>query len=590
LQLLDAQNFKTATPVQAATIPLLTTNKDVAVEACTGSGKTLAFVLPIVEILGRMDEKLNKHQVGAIIVSPTRELAKQIFDVAAPYLQEVCAAPPMLLVGGSDPSVDVLSFRENGATVLIGTPGRLHDIMERSKEMQTKCVEVLILDEADRLLGMGFERQLNAIMARLPKQRRTGLFSATQTEAVEELARAGLRNAVRVSVSQAPTASTTAHPAKGGNKTPNQLKMEYQLVSEDEKMMHLISFLNAHSSCKLIVYFLTCACVDLFAALLPKMSALEKGKTTVFALHGRMKQSVREKTLTDYTAAATGCLFCTDLAARGLDIPDVDWVVQYDPPQDPSAFVHRVGRTARMGREGSALVYLTQNEESYVEFLKRRQVPLLEAQPMAAAEGLSVATISAAARAIAEKDRDIMEKGARAFVSFVRGYKEHQCNFIFRLAELDLGKLATGIGLMGLPKMPETTGKHAKSKITTFTPSSVDPDSVKFRDKGREKQRQMMLAGRESKREEETAINDERKKEKKKEANFEEVKKTSHKRQKAQERQEEFEIAEEYRLVMKLRRKQITEAEFDVATAELDEKHEDTSVTRKKKKKTKHGK
>ena len=168
--------------MQAAAISLLAGNKDVAVEACTGSGKTLAFVLPMIEILARAEGAFRKHQVGAVIVSPTRELAKQIYDVAVPFLKTVKGAPPLLLVGGTDVAADVRRYTDDGSLVLIGTPGRLDDFMLRSKVFDAKRCELLILDEADRLLSMGFMKTLNAIILRLPKQRRTGLFSATQTE------------------------------------------------------------------------------------------------------------------------------------------------------------------------------------------------------------------------------------------------------------------------------------------------------------------------------------------------------------------------------------------------------------------------
>ena len=199
--MLAAQGFERATPVQGAAIGLLAGNKDVAVEACTGSGKTLAFVLPMVEILARAskEQSFRKHHVGAVVVSPTRELARQIFDVAAPFMATLPdMAPPMLLVGGTDVNEDVRAFAAAGAAALIGPPVASTRHAEVRHAFDAKRCELLVLDEADRLLSMGFARAINAIIARLPKQRRTGLFSATQTLEVEELARAGLRNPVRV--------------------------------------------------------------------------------------------------------------------------------------------------------------------------------------------------------------------------------------------------------------------------------------------------------------------------------------------------------------------------------------------------------
>ena len=409
LAVLAARGFERATPVQAATIGLLAGNKDVAVEACTGSGKTLAFVLPLVEILARQETPFRKHSVGGIIVSPTRELAKQIYDVAVPFLNTVfkhgatkdTKAPraAMLLVGGTDAAADAKAFAEFGAVALIGTPGRLDDVIVRCKAMDLKRVELLVLDEADRLLSMGFVKTLNAIIARLPKQRRTGLFSATQTEETEELARAGLRNPVRVTVrdaaSQAAAKAATAAGAPATSaaargKLPAQLRLTYKICPVDRRLWHLREFLRAGDARgkKTIAYFLTCACVDYFATALEpggpadpndnEKGSVGENKTNaceVIALHGKMKQSQREAALLRFARARDGALLlCTDVAARGLDIPGVDWVVQFDAPQDPAAFVHRVGRTARMGREGAALLYLAPHEASYVQLLEVRHI------------------------------------------------------------------------------------------------------------------------------------------------------------------------------------------------------------------------
>ena len=204
--------------MQASTIPLLCSHKDVSVEACTGSGKTLAFVLPMVEILARARKELRRYEVGAVVVSPTRELARQIHEVATPFVKTLARGGDasdgeelsMLLVGGTDVSKDVAKFAATSPLVLVATPGRLWDVMQRSRELDGKKCELLILDEADRLLGMGFMATLNNIISRLPKQRRTGLFSATQTEEVAELARAGLRNPVRVTVRDAVNAAARA--------------------------------------------------------------------------------------------------------------------------------------------------------------------------------------------------------------------------------------------------------------------------------------------------------------------------------------------------------------------------------------------
>ena len=195
LAAVSALEFTQATPVQAATIPLFLSHKDVAAEAVTGSGKTIAFVIPVVEILQKMGRALAATEVGAVIISPTRELARQTFEVFQHFIQH--ADHPLtsvLLTGGADVGQDVARCEAEGCNIIVATPGRLNDVMNRgtrSSSIDFRACEVLVLDEADTLLDMGFEIVIQHILRGLPKQRRTGLFSATQTREVKALARAG---------------------------------------------------------------------------------------------------------------------------------------------------------------------------------------------------------------------------------------------------------------------------------------------------------------------------------------------------------------------------------------------------------------
>ncbi|CAN1816316.1 DEAD-box ATP-dependent RNA helicase 18, partial [Linum perenne] len=427
LDALTEGGFDYCTPVQAATIPLLCSYKDAAVDAATGSGKTLAFVVPLVEILRRTSPPPKPHEVMGLIISPTRELSSQIYHVAQPFIATLSNVRSILLVGGGDVKADVKMIEEEGANLLIGTPGRLHDIMERVDDLDFRNLEVLFLDEADRLLDMGFQKQLNAIISRLPKLRRTGLFSATQTEAVEELAKAGLRNPVRVEVRAEEKGLTDSLSSQhsASSKTPSRLVLEYLECEADKKPSQLVDLLVKNKSKKIIIYYMTCACVDYSGVVLPQLSELKV--LSLIALHGQMKQNAREKALAKFTSLTSGVLLCTDVAARGFDIPGVDCIVQYDPPQYPNVFIHRVGLTARLGRQGYGIVFLLPKEETYVEFLKIRMVPLQERK--CADDAVDVVS---QIRSAARKDRDVMEKGLRAFVSFIRAYKEHSCNYIFR--------------------------------------------------------------------------------------------------------------------------------------------------------------
>ncbi|XP_059666792.1 DEAD-box ATP-dependent RNA helicase 18 isoform X2 [Cornus florida] len=475
LQALTQSGFDFCTPVQTATIPLLCRFKDVSVDAATGSGKTLAFVVPLVEILRRSSTAPKPQQVMGIIISPTRELSSQIYHVAQPFISTLPNVKSMLLVGGAEVKSDMRKIEEGGANILIGTPGRLYDIMERMDILDFRNLEILILDEADRLLDMGFQNQITSIISRLPKLRRTGLFSATQTEAVEELSKAGLRNPVRVEV-RAETKSLNNSPSSqqlASSKTPSSLNIEYIECEADKKSSQLVDFLIENKSKKTMIYFMTCACVDYWGVVLPRLVAL-KGFSLI-SLHGQMKQNAREKALALFTSLSSGILLCTDVAARGLDIPGVDCIVQYDPPQNPDVFVHRVGRTARMGRQGSAIVFLLPNEELYVEFLRIRRVPLEERKCSD-----SASDIVPLIRGVAKRDRDVMEKGKRAFVSYIRAYKEHRCNYILSWKELELGKLGMGFGLLELPSISEV--KRHPLSTEGFTPvEDINLDDIKFK-------------------------------------------------------------------------------------------------------------
>ncbi|GAA0164493.1 RNA helicase [Lithospermum erythrorhizon] len=414
-------------------------------------------------------------------------------------------------------------------------------------------LQILILDEADRLLDMGFQKQINSIISRLPKLRRTGLFSATQTEAVEELAKAGLRNPVRVEVrAEAKLLSGTSPSQKfGSSKTPSGLKIEYLQCEADNKPSQLVDLLLKNKNQKIIIYFMTCACVDYWGLSLPQLSLLKN--FSLISLHGKMKQIAREKALNTFSSLSSGVLLCTDVAARGLDIPGVDCIIQYDPPQDPNVFVHRAGRTARMGREGSALVFLTPKEEAYVEFLHLRKIPLEARECSDEAPDVIPEIRSAALR-----DRDVMEKGLRAFVSYIRAYKEHHCSYIFQWKELEIGKLGMGYGLLQLPSVPEV--KHHSLSTKGFIPvKNVNLDEIKFKDKSREKQRKKNL---QAKLAQEPEKRQRQPKETPKAITAMARKKTAKQRRAVQSVEEDDELLREYCLLKKLKKGTIDESEF----------------------------
>ncbi|KAL4004372.1 apelin [Sarotherodon galilaeus] len=481
LQTLDELKFTHMTPVQSACIPLFMSNKDVAAEAVTGSGKTLAFVIPIIELLLKREEKLKKMQVGALVITPTRELAVQISEVMEQFIEKFPQFKQILLIGGSNPAEDVEKFKDKGANIVIATPGRLEDMFRRKSDgldlaSSVKSLDVLVLDEADRLLDMGFEASLNTILGYLPKQRRTGLFSATQTQELEKLVRAGLRNPVRITVKEKGLAA-----AATAQKTPSRLSNYYTICRAEDKFNNLVAFLRQHKHEKLLVFFSTCACVEYYGRALEMLVK----KVTIHCIHGKMKHK-RNSVFADFRKLKSGILVCTDVMARGIDIPDVNWVLQYDPPSSASAFVHRCGRTARIGNYGNALVFLLPMEETYVNFLSINQkCPLQKMSPIK-----DVVDVLPKVKAMALEDRAMFERGKKAFVSYVQAYAKHECSLIFRTKDLDFGCLACGFALLRLPRMPELKDKT----FPDFIETTVDTDTIRYKDKNREKQRQKALA------------------------------------------------------------------------------------------------
>ncbi|XP_077867708.1 ATP-dependent RNA helicase DDX55-like [Saccoglossus kowalevskii] len=468
--------FKYMTPVQAACIPAFMGNKDVAVEAVTGSGKTLAFLIPVLELLLKRTERLKKREIGAIIITPTRELALQIDEVLSEFVKRIPKLKTLLLIGGTNPIIDVNKFLDIGGNIITATPGRLVDLFHRKQDgidlaSYVRTLEVLVLDEADKLLDLGFENSINEILSYMPKQRRTGLFSATQTDEVEKLIRAGLRNPVRITVKEKQTKSQVTQ------RTPFLLKNYYW-----------VRIFKA-------VYF--------------------------------------------------GVMVCTDVMARGIDILDVEWVIQYDPPTSATAFVHRCGRTARIGKAGNALVLLTPNEDTYIEFIAINQrVPL---QKCDALEDLEVVDVLEILKKMSMKDRAVFEKGTRAFVSFVQFYSKHECKLIFRVKDLDFGRLARGFALLKLPKMPELKGKN----VSGFQSVDMDYNLLKYQ-KQRENKRKMM----------EQSVPWSKQKEKKK-------KKQERKLKKERKRKHQFDdedlndLSKDIRLMKKLKSGKISKEQFD---------------------------
>lgn len=584
LEVLQGFGFDLMTPVQTASIPLLLARKDVSAEAVTGSGKTLAFLVPMLEILQRRHNETpwTAKEIGALIISPTRELARQISEVLAQFLahEQLEHLNQQLIVGGNSIEEDIAALKQQSPCILVCTPGRLEDLFQRKGDdlnlaSRVKSLEFLVLDEADRLLDLGFKTSVNNILGYLPRQRRTGLFSATQTTEVTDLIRAGLRNPVLVSVKE-----------KASVNTPARLQNFYKIVEPEQKFLSLLQFLRSPTSKtgKVMVFFPTCACVEYWAEMLPSFLPDRQ----VLGIHGKMKNK-RANVVERFRTEANSVLLCTDVLARGLDVPEIEWVVQWDPPSNASSFVHRVGRTARQGNEGNALVFLLPTEDAYIQFLKLNQkVDLSELQEEC------IEANEAELRSTVEKlhqlqaaDKGAYDKGMRAFVSHVRAYTKHECSAILRLKDLDLGKMATAYGLLQLPRMPELknyqgngyiapsfevdltklTYKNAqkeqvrKQKLQTFEQTGTWPGRQKQHMKRTESWDQTKKAKLDAKSKKELR---KAKKQRKREAAAAEG--GAQRKRKQQYTQEDLEeLASDIRLYKRLKKKKITDEDYDKA-------------------------
>jgi superfamily II DNA/RNA helicase len=313
---IELAEFKTPTPIQSQSIPISLAGKDVLGTAQTGTGKTLAFTIPM------LNKLLKDKQAMALIICPTRELATQVME-----------------------TVLKLNLRQlkKRARIIVGTPGRINDHIER-KSLNLSKVNYLVLDETDRMLDMGFTPQIEVILKFIPKDHQTLLFSATLPENILKISQKYLNNPERVSV--------------GALSTPiEKIKQETFQITADKKYHELINQLVERSG-SILVFVKTKHGADKI------VKRLKYDGHKADAIHGNLRQSKRDRVIRGFRNGNSRILIATDVAARGLDIPVIKHVINYDLPQVPEDYIHRIGRTGRAGKDGSALTFLTNNDRS----------------------------------------------------------------------------------------------------------------------------------------------------------------------------------------------------------------------------------
>ncbi len=331
LDAIAALGYESPTPIQAASLPLLLDGEDVVGLAQTGTGKTIAFGLP----LARSIDPAN-DTVQAVVLVPTRELAKQVRDVID-HLGKFYGFTTLGLIGGGRVQTDLVAL-ERGAHVVVGTPGRVIDHMKRGT-LSLREIRFAVLDEADQMLDIGFARDIDYILRVTPKTRQTALFSATMPESIGRIVYRYMRKAERVSV------------------TPEQRTVEgvdqfYCEVSDREKFLALRYLYETEGLGRSLIFRRTKIGVDRLTA------QLQDAGVGARAIHGDLRQGQRDRVMADFRSGDLEFLVATNVAARGLDIPDIEHVINYDVPQNPEEYIHRIGRTARAGKTGAAFTFV----------------------------------------------------------------------------------------------------------------------------------------------------------------------------------------------------------------------------------------
>ncbi|XP_044757250.1 probable ATP-dependent RNA helicase CG8611 [Coccinella septempunctata] len=540
---LEKHGFNTLTNVQEKAIPYVLKGGDVLIRSQTGSGKTLAYSVPIVDALQSITPRLDRHQgLQALIVVPTRELALQTHEI----ISKICTFQWIVsghLCGGENRSTEKNRLRK-GVHILVATPGRLLDHILHTSSFKTNNVRCLVLDEADRLLDMGFKKDIIKIVEELDKSKKEGeydcmallkgespketdvsetgyclrnpkskkrqtiLLSATLTKGIAELAEFMMKEHTYVDALDESTKINPEHMV-----IPSTVKQEYIITYVKHRLFTLCSILVAKSkkNCKILVFMATSQMVDfhheLFSKYL-KVMPVNRGKlksgnvllmneavdsddedeevidAQFFKLHGSMEQARRKTEFLGFKKADKGILLCTDVAARGIDVPEADFVIQYTGPQTDEDYIHRVGRTGRANHAGTALIFLTHDEQDYVTHLQKHKVFLKERDPTEFSSHLcnlmeepehEKAALSLQRRfeeAIANH-KDLYKMACFAYSSWSRFYNSYPAKLrqIFNFQKVNLGHYVTSFAIKDTPS---DVAKVVRRQVSNIEPKRLN--------------------------------------------------------------------------------------------------------------------
>jgi ATP-dependent RNA helicase RhlE len=362
LKAIQEEGYTTPTPIQAESIPIVLEGKDLLGCAQTGTGKTAAFTLPILQLLVKNKTGERRKKIRSLIVTPTRELAIQIGESFNAYGRHTGLNCTVIFGGvGQGPQVTAL---RNGVDVVIATPGRLLDLMNQG-HLNIREVEIFVLDEADRMLDMGFVHDVKKLLAVLPKKRQSLFFSATMPPEIVSLANTILFHPLKVSVT--PVSSTV-----------DIIEQSVYFVDKVNKNALLIEILKNTAIKTALVFTRTKHGAD------KVVNLLIKNNIKAEAIHGNKAQNARQRALTNFKAQTTRVLVATDIAARGIDVDELAFVVNYEIPNIPETYVHRIGRTGRAGANGTAISFCDAEERAFLKDIEKlivKKIPVIENHP-----------------------------------------------------------------------------------------------------------------------------------------------------------------------------------------------------------------
>jgi ATP-dependent RNA helicase RhlE len=363
LKALDKQGYTNPTPIQQQSIPILLKGKDLLGCAQTGTGKTAAFAIPIIQNLyNNIKLRDKQRKIKALVVTPTRELAIQIADSFTDYAA-FTGIRNTVIYGGVKQGKQVAALR-SGVDVLVATPGRLLDLMQQGF-ISLRDIEYFVLDEADQMLDMGFIHDIKKLLAQLPEKRQSLFFSATMPQAIVDLSQKILGNYEKITI-------------KPEQATAEKVKQAVYFVSKGSKIKLLVHLLNIEIFDATLIFSRTKHGANKVVKLLDREGIKAE------AIHGNKSQVARQKALNNFKEGTTKVLIATDIAARGIDVDSLKYVINYDLPNIPETYVHRIGRTGRAGASGLAISFCDGEERAYLRDIQKlinQKIPVIEAHP-----------------------------------------------------------------------------------------------------------------------------------------------------------------------------------------------------------------